>query len=63
MVLVVQKPLEGPDLKPFCHVMVGEAPWKARREKLRVCDIPMSAITSLTQSIFTRHKWGQAHSF
>lgn len=46
MVLLVLKPLEGPDLKTSCHLMVGKAPWRARGEKLRVCDIPVSAITS-----------------
>lgn len=45
MVLLVLKPLKGPDLKPCCHLMVAEAPQRAWGEKLRVCDIPVSAIT------------------
>ena len=45
MVLLLLRPLKGLDSKT-CHLMVGEAPWRARGEKLRVCDSPVSAITS-----------------
>lgn len=54
MVPLVLKPLEGPDVKPFCRLTVGEAPWRAkgaRGEKLRVCDIPMSESQAFTHTV------------
>lgn len=44
--VTVLKSLQGPGLKPSCHLMVAEPQQRARGEELKMCDIPVSAITS-----------------
>lgn len=59
-----QRAICGTVLKLSWHLLVEQAPRRAKGEKLRVCDIPVRATRSPnSQSILTRRKWGQAHSF